>query len=63
MEFKSYDIEGLVLIKPKLFSDDRGFFMEAYHQRKFAEAGIHAPLFRTTNPIQSSIPCAAYISR
>jgi len=27
-------------LRPKVISDARGFFMETYHQRKFAEAGI-----------------------
>ena len=54
MEFVTYDIEGLVLIKPKLFRDERGFFMEAYHQRKFAEAGINC-IFVQDNHSQSVI--------
>ncbi len=40
MEFRRYSIKGLVLIVPKVFGDHRGFFMETYHQRAFAEAGI-----------------------
>jgi len=40
MEFQKLDIEGLVLIKPKKFGDQRGYFMEAYNQRNFHEAGI-----------------------
>ncbi|HTZ73912.1 MAG TPA: dTDP-4-dehydrorhamnose 3,5-epimerase [Candidatus Aquilonibacter sp.] len=27
-------------LRPRIISDARGFFMETYHQRKFAEAGI-----------------------
>jgi len=30
------------LIEPKVFRDARGFFLESYHQRRFAEAGIDA---------------------
>lgn len=40
MEFQELAIEGLVLIKPKVFSDERGYFMEAYNQRLFHKAGI-----------------------
>ena len=38
--FKNLQIPGLVLIEPKAFVDQRGFFMETYHQRDFEEAGI-----------------------
>lgn len=34
-------IEGLVVIEPDVFGDDRGYFMETYNQKTFAEAGLH----------------------
>lgn len=34
------DIEGLYIIEPKVFSDERGYFMETYHQQEMEEAGI-----------------------
>jgi len=33
-------LEGVVLIEPDVRRDDRGFFLEAYQERQFAEAGI-----------------------
>ena len=33
-------IEGLVVIEPKVFGDSRGFFMESYSKKDFAEIGI-----------------------
>jgi dTDP-4-dehydrorhamnose 3,5-epimerase len=33
-------IEGLFLIEPSLYRDERGFFFESYHQEKFSEMGI-----------------------
>lgn len=33
-------IDGLVVIEPKVFGDNRGFFMESYTERDFAEIGI-----------------------
>ena len=35
-------LEGVVVIEPTVFGDDRGFFLESYNQRHYAEAGIHA---------------------
>lgn len=33
-------IDGLLIIEPKVFGDDRGFFMESWNARAFAEAGL-----------------------
>jgi len=35
-------IQDVILIEPKVFSDERGFFMESYQKHHFSEAGIHA---------------------
>ncbi len=34
------DIEGLCVIEPTVFKDERGFFMETYNQNDFKEAGL-----------------------
>lgn len=34
------DIEGLYEIQPKVFGDERGYFMEAYQYAAFKEAGL-----------------------
>ena len=34
------EIEGLKIITPTVFGDDRGYFMETYNYNDFAEAGI-----------------------
>ena len=41
MEFEPTEISDVVLIKPKVFGDHRGFFMETWHDEVFAEAGIN----------------------
>ena len=41
MEVQKFDCEGLLLIKPKVFTDDRGHFLETYHSQKYREFGIH----------------------
>lgn len=40
--FINTDIEGLMIIEPRVFGDHRGYFMETYNQTDFAEAGIKA---------------------
>lgn len=39
-EFEKLDIEGLILVKPKVFGDNRGFFMETYKKSDFVKNGI-----------------------
>jgi len=34
------EIDGLVIIEPKIFGDDRGYFFESYNLDKLAEIGI-----------------------
>ena len=35
-------IPDVLLIEPKIFQDDRGFFFESYQKKQFKEAGIEA---------------------
>ena len=34
------ELPGVLILEPQVFGDDRGFFFESYHLRKFAEMGI-----------------------
>ncbi|HEY9533892.1 MAG TPA: dTDP-4-dehydrorhamnose 3,5-epimerase [Mucilaginibacter sp.] len=40
MKFVKTGIEGLLIVEPQLFKDDRGYFFESYSKAKFAVAGI-----------------------
>ncbi len=40
MEFEPTEIPDVVLIRPKVFGDARGFFLESWEERKFAAAGL-----------------------
>lgn len=37
MEVIKTDIEGVVIIEPRVFGDSRGYFFESYNAREFAE--------------------------
>jgi dTDP-4-dehydrorhamnose 3,5-epimerase len=37
------ELPGVLLLEPKRFGDDRGFFMELFHEKRYAEAGIPGP--------------------
>jgi dTDP-4-dehydrorhamnose 3,5-epimerase len=34
-------LPGVLLLEPRVFGDHRGFFLESYNERVFAELGIH----------------------
>lgn len=40
MEFVKTDLEGLYIIKPKLFEDERGLFTRTYCKNEFQEVGL-----------------------
>jgi dTDP-4-dehydrorhamnose 3,5-epimerase len=42
MQFEPSDIPEVLLIRPKVFEDKRGFFMETYRASVFEQAGIAA---------------------
>ena len=38
MKFVNTPIEGLVIIEPTVFGDNRGYFLESYNKKKFEES-------------------------
>lgn len=42
MQITSTPIAGLLVIEPKVWKDNRGYFYESYNAKLFAEAGISA---------------------
>lgn len=39
-KFTKTSIEGVYIIDPTVFGDERGYFMETYHQKEFKNAGL-----------------------
>lgn len=48
MKLTLTEFEGLVLIEPDLYEDQRGYFFESYNQKKFTNLGIFF------NPVQDN---------
>jgi dTDP-4-dehydrorhamnose 3,5-epimerase len=40
LEFLNTSLQGVILIKPVVFKDPRGFFMETFHKKKYRDGGI-----------------------
>lgn len=49
MEIHKTEIDGVLIIEPRVFKDQRGFFMETYNHPRYAEVGIH------TNFVQDNL--------
>jgi dTDP-4-dehydrorhamnose 3,5-epimerase len=42
VEIQKTEFEGLLLAKPRVIRDDRGYFLESYNQKNMTNAGINA---------------------
>jgi dTDP-4-dehydrorhamnose 3,5-epimerase len=40
MQILETSLPGVLLIEPHVFEDDRGFFFEAYHEKRYGELGL-----------------------
>ena len=54
MEIIKTDIEGLIIIKPQIFKDSRGYFFESFSQREFNEKVIPIQF------VQDNESCSSY---
>ncbi len=53
MEIIKTNIEGVVIIEPRIFKDDRGYFFESFSQREFEEK-VYKTTFVQDNESKSS---------
>jgi dTDP-4-dehydrorhamnose 3,5-epimerase len=40
MKIEKTDLPGVLVLTPKVFGDERGFFLESFNKREFQQAGI-----------------------
>ncbi len=53
METEKLLIDGLILLSPKVFTDDRGYFFESFSASRYRELGIPADEF-----VQDNVSCS-----
>lgn len=46
-------LPGVILLEPRVFGDDRGFFLESYNRRAFADLGITDPFVQDNHSYSS----------
>lgn len=54
MRLEKLQIEGLVVVHPRVFEDGRGFFLESYNKKKYLEHGFEDIEFIQDNLSKSS---------
>lgn len=53
METEKFFIDGLILIKPKVFVDERGYFFESFNEDRYRAVGIPVDDF-----LQDNVSCS-----
>ena len=53
MKVSATKLQGLLLIEPRVFGDERGFFFESYNEKAFNEATGASPRFVQDNHSKS----------
>ena len=43
MNITETSLPGILIVEPRVYGDERGFFLETYHLERFREAGIPGP--------------------
>jgi len=47
------EVDGVLLLEPKLFGDARGWFLESYNQQSFAQVGIDVEFVQDNHSMSS----------
>ena len=53
MEIIKIPLEGLLVIKPKIFGDDRGYFFESWSKQSFAKVGLDLDFVQDNQSLSS----------
>ena len=54
MEFIRTNIEGLIIIKPSVFNDERGYFYESYNKNIFKKNGLELDFIQDNQSLSHS---------
>ena len=60
MNIITTSIEGILIIEPQTFEDQRGFFMETYNQSRYVKAGVNK-VFVQDNLINTGLDIPALV--
>ena len=55
-------LDGVYIIEPKVFFDERGYFMEVYNEKDFSEAELNIKFVQEYNTIQYTPIIAGFVN-
>ena len=55
MEIETTDLEGVVILTPRRFGDERGFFAETWNRARMAEAGIDVDFVQDNHSLSGEV--------
>jgi dTDP-4-dehydrorhamnose 3,5-epimerase len=53
LNFVTTPVPGVILVEPQVHRDERGFFLESYHARKYRDGGIGRPFVQDNHSCSS----------
>ncbi|HMT29440.1 MAG TPA: dTDP-4-dehydrorhamnose 3,5-epimerase [Bacteroidia bacterium] len=53
MKITNLALNGVMLIEPRIFTDERGYFFESYNEERFNKAGIHVEFVQDNQSLSS----------
>ena len=59
MNFIKTDIDGVVIVEPRVFSDARGYFFESYNAEEFEKNGIPNVFVQDNQSMPQRFPCVS----
>ena len=62
MEVTATGIEGVLLVKPRIWGDERGYFVETWQRRRYASEGVDLPFVQDNHSMSRrgwlmGLPC------
>ena len=63
MLIKETPIKDLLIIEPKVFKDERGYFFESFKKNVFEEHGINLNFVQDNISKSKKVPSADFITR
>jgi dTDP-4-dehydrorhamnose 3,5-epimerase len=51
MKAESFNIQGPLLIEPKVFEDERGYFFESYSKQQFVQIGVNEEFLQSNQSL------------
>ena len=62
MELVKTKLDGVYIVEPKVYGDNRGWFMETYSEKAFKDAGIDVTFVQDNHSYSAQKRCITWTS-